>query len=256
MSRKIKLHSLHFLFHIFSFLADKSGGWKLFVKPKLIIGSLILGLGITACGTKTSNTNDNASTNNVDSIQSLTKSYESVSEKISDSVIKPSRNKKIKLSEPRTTSYDTHPIENENQSAKPDTFSKKKSKQTNDVFIQDDGIVTCYAVVEIPQKPNTIYEVVEQMPEFPGGKEALFKYISSELKYPNNEFNIQGRVICRFVVEKDGCIDSVKIVRSLEPSYDKEVVRLIQNMPKWIPGKQNGKVVRVWYTLPVSFKLQ
>ena len=93
------------------------------------------------------------------------------------------------------------------------------------------------------------------MPEYPGGIDSLFKYINSELRYPNNEVDVQGRVICRFVVEKDGSLNQINVVRSLEKSYDKEVVKLIQNMPKWIPGKHNGKNVNVWFILPINFKL-
>jgi TonB family protein len=108
------------------------------------------------------------------------------------------------------------------------------------------------------QKTTNIYDVVDQMPQFPGGDNELFKFIAENLKgetpFGLCYVEIQGRVICRFVVEKDGSIGQVEVVRSLDPPMDKEAVRLIKSMPKWIPGKQNGKVVRVYFTLPINFK--
>ena len=101
--------------------------------------------------------------------------------------------------------------------------------------------------------------VVESMPEFPGGQQQLFKYISENVKYPviAQENGIQGRVVCQFVVNKDGSIVDVVVVRtSGDASLDKEAIRVIKSMPKWTPGKQRGKPVRVKYTVPVNFRLQ
>ena len=96
------------------------------------------------------------------------------------------------------------------------------------------------------------------MPSFPGGMGALMQYLSSHIKYPvvAEENGIQGRVVCTFVVERDGSITDVKVVRGVDSSLDKEAVRVVKSMPRWIPGKQNGSAVRVKYTLPVTFKLQ
>ena len=96
------------------------------------------------------------------------------------------------------------------------------------------------------------------MPQYPGGDAALMQYLSSHIKYPviAEENGIQGRVVCTFVVEKDGSITDVRVVKSVDPSLDKEAVRVIKSMPKWIPGKQNGSAVRVKYTVPVTFRLQ
>ena len=122
--------------------------------------------------------------------------------------------------------------------------------------------VVIAAPVEAPQEEEeeeVIFVVVESMPEFPGGQQALFKYLSENVKYPviAQENGIQGRVICQFVVNKDGSIVDVEVVRSGgDPSLDKEAVRVIKSMPKWKPGKQRGKAVRVKYTVPVNFKLQ
>ncbi len=122
--------------------------------------------------------------------------------------------------------------------------------------------VVIAAPVEAPQEEEeeeVVFVVVESMPEFPGGQQALFKYLSENVKYPviAQENGIQGRVICQFVVNKDGSIVDVEVVRSGgDPSLDKEAVRVIKSMPKWKPGKQRGKAVRVKYTVPVNFKLQ
>ena len=114
-------------------------------------------------------------------------------------------------------------------------------------------------VDEKPAEEETkVFDVVEQMPSFPGGDAALMQYLSSHIKYPvvAEENGIQGRVIATFVVERDGSITDVKVVKSVDPSLDKEAIRVLKSMPKWIPGKQNGAAVRVKYTVPVTFRLQ
>ena len=104
---------------------------------------------------------------------------------------------------------------------------------------------------------NTVRDVVEQMPSFPGGTEAMMSYVSRSIKYPTvaEENGIQGLVTVSFVVEKDGSISGAKVIRSVDPSLDKEALRIIRSMPRWTPGKQDGKPVRVKYTIPVRFKL-
>ena len=109
------------------------------------------------------------------------------------------------------------------------------------------------------EEDQTVFVIVETMPEFPGGQAELMKYLSNNVKYPviAQENGIQGRVVCQFVVERDGSIANVEVVRSSnEASLDREAVRVIKSMPKWKPGKQRGKAVRVKYTVPVNFKLQ
>ncbi len=108
------------------------------------------------------------------------------------------------------------------------------------------------------QGDNTVYAVVDKMREFPGGQQAMNRYLSEDLRYPviAQENGIQGRAICQYVVNKDGSISDVKILRSAgDPSLDKEAIRLIKAMPKWNPGKQNGKPVRVQCTTQVRFSL-
>ena len=109
--------------------------------------------------------------------------------------------------------------------------------------------------VEVQQK---IFDVVEQQPSFPGGNGALMQWLGQNIHYPAvaEENGIQGRVVVSFVVEPDGSISNVQVVRGVDPSLDKEAVRVCKQMPKWNPGKQNGQAVRVKYNLPVQFKLQ
>ena len=103
---------------------------------------------------------------------------------------------------------------------------------------------------------NKVYEVVEQMPTFPGGDAALMKYLAENIKYPVSaqKAKEQGRVVVQFIVEKDGTVTGVKTVRSVAPALDAEAVRVIKAMPKWTPGRQGGQPVRVNYNVPVSFR--
>ena len=121
------------------------------------------------------------------------------------------------------------------------------------VDIDDYDVVT----VEPEPEEEEIFMVVEDQPEFPGGTAALLDYLRKNIKYPAicRENNIQGRVIVSFVVNKDGAIVDPEVVKSVNPSLDKEAVRVISNMPPWKPGKQRGKAVRVKYTVPVNFRL-
>lgn len=104
---------------------------------------------------------------------------------------------------------------------------------------------------------DKIYEQVEEMPSFPGGSNALLSFIAANLEYPvvAQETGIQGRVIVKFVVEKDGRITDVEITRSVDPSLDREAMRIVKAMPKWKPGKLKGNCVRVKYTVPIVFRL-
>ena len=109
-----------------------------------------------------------------------------------------------------------------------------------------------------PEVASKVFDVVEEMPSFPGGQAALMQYLGSNIKYPvvAQENGVQGRVIVGFVVEPDGSISGVNVMRSVDPSLDKEAMRVVKSMPKWKPGKQNGSAVRVKYTVPVVFRLQ
>lgn len=108
-----------------------------------------------------------------------------------------------------------------------------------------------------PEVDNKVFDAVEQPPVYPGGEQALMKYLYDNLRYPQLaiENNIQGRVVLRFVVLKDGSIGEVKVAKSKDPDLDKEAVRVVKTLPRFQPGKQNGNPVNVWFTLPVTFKL-
>ena len=110
----------------------------------------------------------------------------------------------------------------------------------------------------VSQKNEEVFDVVEQMPEYPGGMQALFEFLSQNIKYPEDaqKQKVEGRVIVTFVVETDGSISNVEVAKHAFPSLDNEAVRVIQAMPNWTPGKQSGKVVRVKYTVPIVFNLK
>ena len=112
--------------------------------------------------------------------------------------------------------------------------------------------------VEKPVEETKVFTSVEQMPQFPGGDAALLRYIGSHLQYPAmaQEQGIQGKCVLQFVVTKTGSVGEVKVVRSLSPDCDNEAKRVVRGLPKFTPGKQNGQAVNVWYTLPVTSKVQ
>lgn len=109
-----------------------------------------------------------------------------------------------------------------------------------------------------PEVATKVFDVVEEMPSFPGGSAALMSYLNGNTKYPvvAQENGVQGKVIISFVVERDGSISDVRVARSVDPSLDREAQRVVKSMPRWKPGKQNGSAVRVKYTVPVVFRLQ
>jgi protein TonB len=132
------------------------------------------------------------------------------------------------------------------------------------VSIEDQGDVVeitdnANIVVEDIVEEETVFQVVEQQPEFPGGMRAMMKYLQDNINYPriSRDNNSQGRAFIRFVVNSDGSIQGVEVIKSSGDIYlDKEAVRVVEAMPKWTPGKQAGKPVRVFFTLPVVFRLQ
>ena len=186
MSQRIKFNAFHVLFRLFAYLADKSGGWQVFVRPKLLIGSLILGLGLTV---------------------------------------------------PKTIHAQNQSANVKNKDFLKDIKDTAKSKEVEE-------LVYCY--------------VTEQMPQYPGGESELLNFVYKNLKYPESasKNKIQGKVIVRFVITESGEVEKVQVVRSLQAECDKEAIRVIKLLPKFIPGKQNGKTTNVWYTLPVTYKLE
>ncbi len=129
-------------------------------------------------------------------------------------------------------------------------------KGTDEINGQDIGDLNNQIVEEDTITPP--YNVVEQMPEFPGGEAALQRFLTANVKYPSiaAENGVQGKVYVNFVVDRVGAISNVKVVRGVDPAVDKEAIRVVKSMPKWIPGRQNGEAVRVSFTVPINFVLQ
>ena len=127
--------------------------------------------------------------------------------------------------------------------------------------VEQNEVIEEYVPVEIEEEEvveQEIFQIVEEMPAYPGGEQKMMEYIAKNIKYPQiaRESGIQGRVFVGFVVEPDGSVSNVKIMRGIGGGCDEEAMRVVKAMPKWKPGKQRGKAVRVSYTLPVMFKLQ
>jgi hypothetical protein len=201
MSKRIKLLTFNVLFQLFAYLADRTGGWRVFVRPKMLLGLLIVGLGLAS----------------------------------------------------------SMPINAQTQSKKGSSGLKKSSiKFDGPLVTHNEPIVTCYERVTEPiDTANIIFDVVEQMPELPGGHSALIEFIEKNLIIPTDSacnLKTQGNVICCLLIERDGSVSKVTVLRSLDICRDKESIRVLKLLPKFIPGKQNGKVVRVYYNLRVTFK--
>lgn len=132
------------------------------------------------------------------------------------------------------------------------------SSEDSQNAVQQETFVAPAVVEEEEESSQQIFTVVEEMPKFPGGDAELLKFIAKSIKYPviAQENGIQGRVICSFVVNRDGTVVDAEVLRGVDPSLDKEALRVISTMPKWTPGKQRGKPVRVKYTVPITFRLQ
>ena len=138
------------------------------------------------------------------------------------------------------------------------TENHEGTKDRNVEAVRNDIAVNTPPPAPKEEVTNKVYDVVEVMPSFPGGQGALMSYLNSHTKYPvvAQENGVQGRVTVSFVVERDGSITDVHVVRSVDPSLDREAARVISSMPNWQPGKQNGSAVRVKFNVPVQFKLQ
>ena len=138
------------------------------------------------------------------------------------------------------------------------TENHEGTKDRNVEAVRNDIAVNTPPPAPKEEVTNKVFDVVEVMPSFPGGQGALLSYLSSHVKYPvvAQENGVQGRVTVSFVVERDGSITDVHVVRSVDPSLDREAARVVSSMPNWQPGKQNGSAVRVKFNVPVQFKLQ
>ena len=120
------------------------------------------------------------------------------------------------------------------------------------------GLMTANAQKTVVSQSNqNVYDQVEQMPEFPGGMPAMIEFLQTNIKYPEDAIKqkVGGRVMVMFVVETDGSLSNVRVARKVFPSLDEEAVRVVKSMPKWKPGKEKGRAVRVNFTLPVVFNI-
>ena len=127
--------------------------------------------------------------------------------------------------------------------------------------VDQNEVIEEYVPVEVEEEDvqeQEIFQIVEEMPAYPGGEQKLMEFVAKNIKYPQiaRESGIQGRVFVGFVVEPDGSVSNVKVLRGIGGGCDEEAMRVVKSMPKWKPGKQRGKAVRVSYMLPVNFKLQ
>ena len=136
------------------------------------------------------------------------------------------------------------------------TFTPDEQNTAEGTFTPDEQ-QTATGTFTPAGEDEKVFDVVEKMPEYPGGIEKLFEYLSQNIRYPKEamEKDIQGRVIVTFVVKKDGSISDVSVVRPIDPLLDEEGLRVINAMPNWTPGMQNGEPVNVKYTVPISFRL-
>ena len=191
------------------------------------------------------------------------------------------KQKKIECKEPekvvervKSSVKFTAPVIKKDEEVKPEEemktqdqlMSNKAAIGSFDVKGNDDAggeILKAKELIAQPEPPkveaeNKVFTIVEQMPQFPGGDAALMDYLRSNVHYPTvaAENGVQGRVVVGFVVERDGSITDVQVIRSVDPSLDREASRVVKSMPRWNPGKQNGSAVRVKYQVPVTFRLQ
>jgi len=205
MTQRIKYHFLQGLFRLFSALADKTGGWRVFVQPKLIIGSLIIGTVLNSCQTK----------------------HEEKKESEQDS---------IPVKEALSKCYaQTSTIEQQNK--RKITKQKKHLKH----------------IINSRHK-----SLIQFDPSFPGGVGCLSEYIERHLQYPGSakKLGIEGKVIVNFLVEKDGKISDVKILKPLDQAFDAEAIRVVKSMPRWTPGRLGQKHIAIRIVLPITFKSQ
>lgn len=146
-------------------------------------------------------------------------------------------------------------------------YCNSKEEKAADTPAETTNVVPPQSVADLPsdvpvavlEEPlGEVFEIVEEMPKFPGGEAALMKFIGENLKYPEKaqEEGIQGRVTIRYIVDAKGAIRDAKILRGIDPGCDAEALRVIEAMPKWEPGKQNGKAVPVYFTIPILFRLK
>jgi len=268
----MKKNGIKTLYRLFSFLSDFTNGFKPFVKYKLILGSLLIGLATTSCKTRPAAETDTTKKDELTATSCKTKPATETNIMENDEPEEQplcyisdisSVSEKNMLVSVNILCYDSVVSYENNTAQKKNTIASEETK-TVPSETEDYGIeITCYVTDALimeyeKEEKEKIYVGVEIPPSFPGGEKELMKYVRDSLRYPvgAEESEMQGRVVVRFVVNKQGEATDVEILRSLHPAYDKEAIRIIESMPRWTSGKHNGEVVNVYYTLPVVFKLQ
>ena len=220
------------LYHLFAFLSDCTNGFKPFVKYKLVLGALLVGISATGCKGKV----------NTESIQ---------------------KEEDTKTEE--ATCYvksDTGSVDVEKNSVDRNKHIKPKIAKVVEDTIWEvetmcyDPVIACYVPVPEEPEPEQVYVIADEQPSFPGGLEEMYRFLEKNLSYPNNNAHIQGTVAIQFIVRASGEISFTQVIMPLHPIFDKEAIRVIQSMPRWIPGKINGKPVDVYYILPIRFSLE
>jgi periplasmic protein TonB len=146
-------------------------------------------------------------------------------------------------------------------SIKPEEANKLMTADQAQVEVKNTEVQvqeTVQEEVKEEEAPTEVFVVVEEMPKFPGGETELLKYVYANIQYPEiaKENNLQGRVILRFCVTYKGGVDQVSVIKGVDPSLDNEAIRVVKTLPPWKPGKQGGKPVNVWYSLPIVFQLK
>ena len=235
----MKTQGIKTLYRLFAYLSDRTNGFKPFVHYKLMLGALLISLTANACKGKSTPATTDAAPQEPEDIP-VVQCYESATPPEEDSVAE------------KSTTIPTFipPVIT-------DTVIEEVSCYKIAV-----PMVTCYELIYIPDSAlpsskNEVYQVVEEMPSFPGGEDSLMRFLNDNLGYPEmtRDF-ISGKVYVQFIVKSTGEIDDIQIIGSPHELLSKEVIRVISLMPHWIPGKQNGESVDVYYTLPVIFNLE
>ncbi|MDR3218933.1 MAG: energy transducer TonB [Dysgonamonadaceae bacterium] len=216
MATRIKFNVFNLLFRLFSFLADKTGGWQLFVKPKLILGALILGISVSSCNSKGKNEVNRPEKQDNETLQ-------------------------VTYYEPTSLSFDTIVSKSVKDRKNYDIVSCYAGGYTDD----PDVLKEIYDLVEkmpaFPGGETNLYDFIRKHLVYPEGAIGA---------------GTQGSVVCRFTIVEDGSISDIEILKSLDRYTDEEAVRIIKLMPKWIPGQQSGQAIKVGYILPITFKLK
>ena len=257
----MKKSSIKFLYRLFAFLSDKTNGFAPFVKYKLTLGAVLIGLGACSDSDKKMGIRNDSAVQPKISDSSIVEKNDSVNigkktwekrRKGNTALVKNINPPTIEVTCYKTADSLVNVKENAGKEIKKDEIKSGHS-------IDPSMLVTCYKTivssddVKTTITDSTIFTIVDQQPDFPGGDVARVEFIKKNLRYPKVDVDYY-RAIVTFIVEKDGSISDINVARGITPELDKEAVRIVQLMPKWTPGKQRGKVVRVRYTIPINFR--